>query len=270
MTRGIIYTCWGSDRLRGNAWPRSALAELYFAVRSAGCTGLPICLFLDHQDTRVDESLFSQVIRVDFHGRETRFSDIFNRKTYALLHSPFDETLYLDADTQILDPALDYAFDKLPRHGWCMALDGWTFGQMGPDNQDTDHSFKPMVLRLLSPQTGYVPLYNGGMIFFAPRHPQARRVMEMADRWCVEGYEHEGIRYKANEQGAYVIAAELLRHPPFLLDNRIWNCRDNHLGKPVFQKTKILHAFRAVKTYCDEHGMSEDQFVACQAEREIV
>lgn len=108
---GIVYVAWGQHGINE-------------ASRAAWWGKLPTCLITDLEST-VPDKIFGQVIRTDFAAYKGLHH--FYRKMEALQKSPFDITLYSDADTYPIGD-LSLGFAKASRHQFAVVIaPGQTF-----------------------------------------------------------------------------------------------------------------------------------------------
>lgn len=89
---------------------------------------------------------FDIVIPGSFEPRK----NVFRAKIVAMLNSPFDETLYLDTDTQLRQP-VDHVFDLFPKFDFAMS---WAMGK-----SQGGFSGDEQLLELISE-------YNTGVVFW--------------------------------------------------------------------------------------------------------
>lgn len=255
--RGILYVYWDSTRDDG----RSPLAELLFSVQSARRTALPLGLVRDRRRAPDLDRLFDEVVEVDFDQHDRATSHILGRKLFGLLRSPFCDTLFLDIDTQIVSPDVDYGFSWLPEFGYAMAYDKFTIGSVDDSGRKFYTGFEQAAQALLCPGVEYLPVYNGGVMFFR-RDRRTERLLQRA--WLLT---HNGVSLgnglfgTVTDQMAVSLTAELSDQHPYGL-GRIWNSRDHHDGRPAWQCTRILHAYQAVQRHCRDQGLTQEAFAA--------
>jgi hypothetical protein len=134
MSRGIVYLTWRGDFDVTNVLQRSLASIRYWHPE------------LPHEVIEMPEgsNLYCK-------------SEMFDR-------SPFDETLFLDADTTVMGK-LDYGFQQAKKHGiaCCVNANPWQrrYYKLPWDHPDTVE-------------------YSSGVVFFDKSHPQAGGVF---DRW---------------------------------------------------------------------------------------
>jgi hypothetical protein len=147
--------------------------------------------------------------------------------------SPFDQTLYLDVDTVVLD-RLDYAFERAARHGLacCICESPWARRHDG--------------LR----DAGDLIEYNTGVLFFtraagalferwkalAPMLDATTRVTRRSDGAVIE--------QAHDDQASFAKAVDELRFPPFVLPLN-WNFRPRW-HKLIWGPVKIWHDYAEV------------------------
>ena len=107
--KGLIYTVVGHEKYSKLAVVSAQSVKKYNPE-------LPITLFCDKQYKTVDYSLFDEVILID------REPYLWSNRMKAMLRSPYKKTLYLDADSYILDDIEDMfvlldKFDYAIAHG---------------------------------------------------------------------------------------------------------------------------------------------------------
>jgi hypothetical protein len=202
MSRGVLYMVWG-DAIEG-ALQRSIASIKKFHPE------LPI-----------------EVVRMPaaapFHG--------LAQKTAMFDRTPFTETLFLDADTVVLD-RLDYGFAKAAQFGLacCICEVPWAARYLGLGD-------KPDLIE-----------YNTGVLFFSEK---ARPVFERWKHLATEVdstlyFMRDGQQKKMpyNDQASFAAAVEDCGLSPFVLPVN-WNLRaeftDNFFG-PI----KIWHAYDPV------------------------
>jgi len=155
-------------------------------------------------------------------------------KARMLMHSPFEETLFLDVDTVVMG-RLDFAFDKAARHGLacCINENPWAGRAADPRLQ------------------GDMIEYNSGAMFFT------RQAQPVFDRWrsLAAGVDSR-VRYHMTvddrvvedvadglDQPSLALAIEELGFAPFVLPLN-WNFRPKwHVT--WYGPIKIWHAYPA-------------------------
>jgi len=140
--------------------------------------------------------------------------------------SPFEQTLFLDADTVVLD-RLDFGFDKAERFGVALAINEnpWARRYAGIDGETVE--------------------YNNGVVFFTP---QARPIFD-AWRDCVNEIDSRQViggggkfrQMPVASQASFAVAVERSGAPPFVLPVN-WNLRPNW-HRSWFGPIKIWHSF---------------------------
>jgi hypothetical protein len=129
--------------------------------------------------------------------------------------SPFDTTLYLDADTVALTPDLSYGFHKADRHGIAVAIDPACFAARGKNAGQLDEN---------------VIEYNTGVLFFR-KSDEVERVFRLWQRYC-------GVT--ENDQIGFAKAVEELNFCPFVLPKN-WNFRGG-IEHQYFGSIRIFHS----------------------------
>lgn len=199
-TRGVLYIVWGESEQTRKALDRSINSLL--AVHPE----------LPHEVRRLPEG-----------------SNLLDKAQMFEL-SPYDETLFLDADTVVMDK-LDFGFEKAAKHGLacCICECPWARRYGGLKNR------------------GDMIEYNTGVLFFT------RRAEPVFDFWyehrdidsSIDFY-HDGkkVRMPENDQASFAQAIDETGFNPFVLPMN-WNLRplwQRHLFGPV----KIWHDYTDV------------------------
>lgn len=141
--------------------------------------------------------------------------------------SPFDETLYLDADTVVLGN-LDFGFAKAGAHGIAMCI-----------------CENPWARRYPSIFSGDEVEYNTGVMFFTRKSEPLFKVWKQCARELdsklifVKG--GKPVSMAANDQGSFAAAVEKVGFSPFILPGN-WNFRPNW-QKSYFGPLKIWHDY---------------------------
>lgn len=143
--------------------------------------------------------------------------------------SPFDTTLFLDADTIVMG-RLDYAFEKAERFGLacCICEAPW--------------------LRRYGHEHGDLPEYNTGVIFW-----NKEKASGVFDRWATEsegpskstwkmGFEHGRRGLEFDDQAGFSRAVEKSGINPHVLPLG-WNLRPDWFHKRLFAPVKIWHGY---------------------------
>lgn len=192
MTRGIIYIVWGK-------YNRDALAR---SIRSAEKYGYDY-----------------QVFEVDDEGNGLA------HKTQMYDLSPFDTTLFLDADTEIRGD-LRYGFEQAERHGMalCIAPASNCYLASEPD------------IKKMMPYD--LPQYNTGVIFWN-NLLSVKRVFK--------GWKEIALKCPSsasNDQPSFSLAVYDEGFNPYVLP-RTWNYRAavRYEAKVIHGPVKILHAY---------------------------
>jgi len=211
MSRGVIYVIWGDAHVSGEL--------AYRSLASAKGCGLHTTLLTD-QTTNVEPGTFDDVVRIDFP------SDLKNlsRKSLMYDYSPYDETLFLDDDTVILDQDLSFAWEMVEAHGLAVAY-APTF-HLWANGKEIDRN---------------MIYYNSGVVFFK----KDDRVKKLFDRWKVICAETGA----SNDQPPFCAAIYRERFNPFCLPHT-WNFR-GQFGKTLWihGPLKIWHSRREVPEY---------------------
>lgn len=137
--RGVIYVGWNNKYIVEAK--KSAETVRKFCK-------LPTCLLVDNGTSEDHLEIFDVVLKTDFK------LDWHHRKAEIYPFVPFEETLFLDTDTVVLN-SLDDGFARLKRYDMCMCLDSYyNLFEYYPKLQ-SDFSL-PID----------TPMYNSGVIFF--------------------------------------------------------------------------------------------------------
>jgi lipopolysaccharide biosynthesis glycosyltransferase len=199
--RGVIYIVWGRDDATERALDRSC--------RSLKATHpeLPVEVFRIEADDPIKALL-----------QKSRMFEL----------SPFRETLYLDADTIVLD-RLDFAFLKAEEFGLACCI-----------------CECPWARRYAGIMQGETVEYNTGVLFFCE---QARSVFETWAQLAPQidssmiflSSEDHQLRMLHNDQCSFAVAIEQTKFLPFVLPLN-WNFRPRY-QLSFFGPIKIWHAY---------------------------
>jgi hypothetical protein len=200
MSRGVLYIVWGDK-------PKHALQRSIASLRGF------------HPDLPVE------VVRLP--DTTDRFKGLLE-KAGMLRRSPFEQTLFLDADTVVLD-RLDFGFRQAERHGLACAICEcpWSGRYRGLRGQELVE-------------------YNTGVVFFT------KRSQTVFDRWealvtevdsSIEVRTPDGRvgEMPYNDQAAFSVAVAEWDRPPFVLPLN-WNFRP-HFQSAFFGPIKIWHDY---------------------------
>jgi hypothetical protein len=221
MSRGIIWMVWGSNERVGAVLPRSRASAAKWHPE------LPQCVL------RMPEG-----------------SDLRCKSRMCEL-SPYDETLYLDADTIVLGK-LDFGFDKARRHGIAISV-----------------CVSPWARRFAGlRKRGDIVEYDTGVVFF-DKHHSAR----VFDSWKAangidsESYFHaaDGVaRMPVNDQCGFAHAVDDCAFNPFVLPLN-WNLHPRW-QKTLFGPLKVWHDYGnpppAIDQWNEQQG-AEDAVNVC-------
>jgi hypothetical protein len=148
--------------------------------------------------------------------------------------SPFDETMYIDADTVVLE-RLDFAFDRASRHGIALCICECPIARRFPCCH------------------GDMVEYNTGLVWFDKRHPDTEKVFAMwkrladtADSSLLFMSNGEKRLMPNNDQASFSLAVDHLDFNPFVLPlnfnfRPIWH-------KSWFGPIKVWHDYRPVSS----------------------
>ncbi len=186
--RGVIYTIWGNGAKYEQALERSR--------RSL---------------TAVHPELPVEVIRCDADSSSSR---ALLEKTHMFATSPFEETLYLDIDTVVLD-RLDFGFEKARGFGLACCINECPWARRYTGLRDRRSAIE----------------YNTGVLFFSR---SARPVFEAWERLAptldssIQLIRNGQLGHMAfNDQGAFTAAVEECKFNPFVLPLN-WNFRPEY------------------------------------------
>jgi hypothetical protein len=202
MSRGALYIVWPGDPRTEDALQRS------IASLNAVHPGLPYHVEVMPEGTTLLD--------------KARMCDL----------SPFDETLFIDADTVVLE-RLDFAFDRATRHGIAMCICECPWARRFPCCH------------------GDMVEYNTGLIWFDKLHPRTQEVFAMWKRladtadsrlWFMLG--DVKTLMPENDQASFALAVDYLDFNPFVLPMN-WNFRPLW-HKSWFGPLKVWHDYSDV------------------------
>lgn len=209
--RGIVYIVWGNKK--------KIIQQLYRSSKSARKFGYPTFLVTDNKS--IDKSKFDDVLISDF-----KFPGLRCRE---LLHdvSPFETTLYLDADTILYD-RIDFGFEMAEKHGIACCIAPASSAFEAADND----GIKNRIPKDL-------PQYNCGIIFFD--RIKSKIVFETWSNY-LRTYKESA----KNDQPYFSFACYQYLNPYIL--PKTWNYRMHlRLESNIFHgPLKILHSPQAI------------------------
>lgn len=149
--------------------------------------------------------------------------------------SPFDQTMFIDADTVILE-RLDFAFQKAAKHGLALCICECPWARRFACNADK----------------GDLVEFNTGVVWFDKRHYDTRNVFDMWKHLATKDSTlffragEEIRRMPENDQASFSLAVDALGYLPFVLPlnfnfRPIWH-------KSWFGPIKIWHDYRPVSS----------------------
>lgn len=197
MTRGVLYIVWpGEERME-------AMLNRSIASLAAAHPELPYHVErLDDGSSLLDKSRMAEM-------------------------TPFDETLFLDADTVVMG-RLDYGFEKAAQYGLacCICECPWARRFSGLADQ------------------GDIVEYNTGVLFFTrtsrPLFDAWARLRDIGSSLLFRA--HDGVRTMPfNDQAGFAAAIEETGFNPFVLPMN-WNFR-RQWQETVFGPVKIWHGY---------------------------
>src|SRR4051812_23519911 len=201
-TRGVLYMVWGKK-------VEAVLARSIASVKAMH-PELPIEVIR----SVTDDPIFG-----------------LQQKSTMLDRSPFEETLFLDADTVVLD-RLDYGFEKAARFGLacCICECPWAARYSA-----------------LAAQRDLIE-YNTGVLFFT------KKAQPVFDRWAklagsmdssvVFIQDGKPAKMAYNDQASFAVAVEETGFAPFVLPQN-WNFRPEFM-ESFFGPIKIYHCYADV------------------------
>lgn len=178
--RGALYIYWGNK----------FDDELAASVASAERFGLPV------------------------HVKRLERSPGLSVKAYMYDFTPFEETVYLDTDTLILDD-LTFGLDMAAHHGLAISLAPACYARRGGAGLPAE-----------------AVEYNTGVIFFRKEYA----VAQLFELWK----DYAGT-YPSNDQTSFARAISELRFNPFVLPPN-WNLRAHLRIRPIFGPIKVWHS----------------------------
>lgn len=237
MTKGICFLLYGDHR------PEALDKLLNITVPAARSLGLPVALLLE-EGTRQPRVKFDRVVSF------TNTLPGFGPKLLVYLLTPFDLTLYLDADCMVLplDRKLDPCWPKQPldrspfNYAWAMAekwgmatpYDGYARGMLNYHEgkiRDGYHQW-PDILDERLGKGAYLPLLNAGVCFFRKDAPGLREVVEEAMKL---------VRVGRDDQVCFQTVAHQRGFTIWPLEGRVFNCRECAEGFAPHPGTLIIH-----------------------------
>jgi|GEM_PF-660142 len=159
--------------------------------------------------------------------------------------SPYDQTLYLDADTEVLDK-LDFGFDMADRHGVALSICECPYARRYEKSLAAD-----------------TVEYNTGVIFFTKgekSEPLFRKWAELAPTM------DSSVRFVSaagpglmpmNDQASFAAAVQQLSFNPYTLPYN-WNLRPGY-HKMFFGPVKVWHDFGPVPKELREFNAQQNQ-----------
>ncbi|HLI22611.1 MAG TPA: hypothetical protein VKV32_15910 [Stellaceae bacterium] len=166
-----------------------------------------------------------EVVRLDGGGDDPK---LLLEKARMAERTPFAETLFLDADTVVLD-RLDFGFDSAKRYGLacCICESPWARRYRGLAG------------------AGEIVEYNTGVLFFTAgakpvfdRWPSLAAEIDSASLFAKDG---KPFVMPANDQASFAAAVERAGFSPFVLPPN-WNFR-YEFQKSFFGTIKIWHSY---------------------------
>lgn len=221
MNKGVIYLATGK---------KFYLEECIFSATSLKkhCPDIPITLFTDNPD--INEECFDEVIvtKNDTHP--------FKKKVECLPMSPYEYTLYLDGDTQVVQPIYEM-FEWLSEYDLGVA-----------NSPEMDHTKKPS--RLIS----YVKPdnYNAGVILYR-KSKKTKRFFEHWLRVMTPNGETGPRSYHDNDQRNF---NDLIREKYHIecgiklkvFSNKMYNARP--LIVKQLKKDKEINSVKIIHSHC--------------------
>ena len=149
--------------------------------------------------------------------------------------SPFDTTLFLDTDTEVLGD-LSYGFRQAEKHGMAITIDHACKAKRWYQHDHIPHDD--------------IVEYNTGVIFFTKNEQNARLFQEWESL----------VKTRGNDQPTFALAADCVNLNPFVLPDHIWNYRvysaDRMFGAVKIWHTKHPHVLTPSirKALSDDHN----------------
>jgi hypothetical protein len=201
--RGVLYMVWGDE----------IEAMLQRSIASVK---------LHHPELPVE------IVRLDGRGDDPM---LLLQKARMAERTPFAETLFLDADTVVLD-RLDFGFESATRYGLacCICESPWARRYRG------------------LAASGDLIEYNTGVLFFTEKAkpvfdlwPMLAAEIDSASLFAKDG---KPVVMPANDQASFAAAVERAGAPPFVLPLN-WNYRPE-FQKSFFGPIKVWHCYLEV------------------------
>lgn len=199
MKRGIISIYWGDES-------KLPISRLQTSVK------------------KYHPELEHKLIRIDANHNDPKS---LNNKSLMFDLSPFDETLFLDIDTEVMGD-LSFGFDKARDHSIAISI-----------------CESPWAKRYTKIFSGDEIEYNTGVIFFN------KNSKSIFDRWKILANEidtsiigmENGVTIKmpSNDQGSFAMAIKQEKFNPYVLPYN-WNFRPNSY-RSFFGPIKIWHDY---------------------------
>jgi hypothetical protein len=189
--------------------------------------------------TKCDQELERSIASVERFGLKTH---VVRAESRASLHqksqmdlvSPFDETLFLDSDTYVLQE-LSFGFEMSLRFGLAMTI-------APACNANLPDPIKGVPADLVQ--------YNTGVIFFTKTQP-VRKLFETWRHRC------DGVAY--NDQPPFAHAVYETGVAPFVLP-MVWNYRPKYRGAPLHGPLKIWHGRQPLPGNVEEYNRTTTGF----------
>lgn len=181
--RGASWVVWGEEHMQ----------EAYRSVASVRRFGLPTCIVTDHT-TGVEPGRFDEIRRIDFQ------TPGLARDWHVLDESPFEQTLYIDSDVLMLQPA-ELGFSAAMRYGFAVT------------HAQSTHCY--------TSEEGELCHYSTGLIFFDRRHAVFPIVRD-GWRTFIDEYSARGQNGFYCDQPGFSITLWRLGINPFVLPHT-WN-----------------------------------------------
>jgi lipopolysaccharide biosynthesis glycosyltransferase len=195
MSRGILYYMWGNDPKQKKLLERS--------IESAKKFGYDYDVVWDNSE---------------YKG--------FRKRIDLYYKSSFDTTLYLDADTVIMDN-IDYGFEMAEKYGLacCIAPASSAYDALKQHKND-----------LITKMPVDLPQYNCGVLFFSER----KRAEMIFEYWSILLTKY--IESSENDQPYLAYAMHDLNFHPYVLPKN-WNYRPHlRYTGALHGNVKILHS----------------------------
>jgi hypothetical protein len=203
-TRGVTYVAWGK-----------CIKEAEKSAQSARKFGLKTCLIAPAYSGKAFDRFVATQQKLEY-SRQRAF-------VYHL--SPWEQTLYLDADTVVLGD-LSFGFEMAHKHGIALAIAPACFLK---HHWQLEHNGFPEDL----------PEYNAGVIFLDRRHPGMQNFWQQVQEELRDFSSYQNP--PGNDQPALSLLLYRKGINPYVLPQN-WNLRTEYGMRAGFGPVKIWHS----------------------------